>query len=226
MSSVLAYLERKEVLIAIGSLGFAVGIINYFMPVDVPVFSDTASGIGIMASIWVIFGVMLGGILLARRAVTMVYRRQEGVWYYAIAQVIVLFFVLIVAAMQAPKGPWYITIFNEIFAPVAAAAKAMMALWGFAGALKYFRARTLRTFVTLACVFVILFRMTTLGEAVFPQSIPIADWLIENIQGSAYRGLNIAFAIGAAYMGIRFFMGRELRVFGIEEEAEAMPEAG
>jgi hypothetical protein len=136
-----------------------------------------------------------------------------------------LFAVLIVAAMQAPKGPMYITIFNDIFAPVAAAAKAMMALWGFAGALKYFRARTFRTLVMLTFVFLVLFRMTTLGEAVFPQSIPITDWVLENIQGAAYRGLNIAFAIGAIFMGIRFFLGRELRVFGIEEEAEAMPEA-
>jgi hypothetical protein len=135
----------------------------------------------------------------------------------------VLIFVLALSAAQAPAGELYVLITLAIYAPVGAAAKALQGMYGTAAAYRLFRTRSLRTYAVMFITFMVILRMTTLGDFI-PSLAPAADYLIKYVQGAVYRAFTISFAFGGIYLGIRFLLGRELRIFGRVEEEEVQVE--
>jgi len=222
MSSITKVLARKEILIGIGSFSFVLGIINYFLPATgsisrttVPFVYPAGNEIAKWNTAIMYMGIISGGILLVKNGITQIRKMTAGVWPFYVAQIAFLFFVLAVAFAQAPRGPWYILLALTLFAPVAAAAKAIQGFYGLSASYRAFRGRSIRTYIALAVTMLIVLRMTQLGEALLGTGgAYVADWLTNQLQAAVYRAFTMALAFGGIFTGVRFLLGRELRVFG------------
>jgi hypothetical protein len=126
-----------------------------------------------------------------------------------------------IAFYEGVSGPTWLALIGDYYSPTGAAAKAIQGFYGISASYRAWRGRSWKTLIAMALMFLVMLQMSPLGAPIHPLFNDFVDWFRDYIQGAAYRALTMAMAFGGIYLGIRLFLGRELRIFGLlEAEAE------
>ena len=209
--------DRKEIVIAIGSISFLVGLLNYFFR---PYFAPLATASDIISN-WVVivsyFGLILGGTMVARLGIRNTMRRTPGTWYFEAAKVVVIVVTLGIAFYEGVRGATWLALVGDYYSPTGAASKAIQGFYGISASYRAWRGRSWKTMIAMVLMFLAMLQMSPLGAPIHPAFNNTVQWFYDNIQGAAYRALTTAMAFGGVYLGIRLVLGRELRVFGRED---------
>jgi hypothetical protein len=216
MPTITEIINRKEPLIAIGSISFIIGLIRYFF--SVPGINEAGTTISEWAVVIGYFGSYLGILVFFRGKIKDVTQMRSGVWYYSALSMGLCLITATIGLGLGAQSQLYKDITGNLYGPVAATAKAIVSFYGISASYRAFRTRNLRSIVAIVLAILIMFRMSTLGELISPEVTPIADWFTDVVMAAGYRAFIVAAAFGSILLGIRLVLGRELRIFGRVED--------
>jgi hypothetical protein len=212
---------RKEIVIIIGSISFAIGLLNYFFRPWLGPLAEGSDIIGSWITIISYFGIITGALMVARLGITNAIKQTPGTWYFEVAKVAVFLAALGIAFYEGVSGSTWLALVGGYYSPTGAAAKAIQGFYGISASYRAWRGRSWKTLIAMVLMFLVMLQMSPLGAPIHPLFNDFVDWFRDYLQGAAYRALTMATAFGGIYLGIRLFLGRELRVFGVlEAEAE------
>ena len=100
-------------------------------------------------------------------------------------------------------------LFNWVFTPLQATMFSLLAFMIASAAFRAFRIKNIEAAVLMVAAIIVMLGRVSIGQVIFPQSLAISEWIMNNPNLAAQRGILIGAALGAASMAIRVILGIE-----------------
>jgi hypothetical protein len=110
--------------------------------------------------------------------------------------------------------PTYMFMWNNILTPGFATSFAMTAFAVTSSAYRAFRVRNPMSAVLMVAAILVMFGRVGLGQAIWPDSAAISDWIMKVPNTAAMRGIEIGAALGSVAVGLRIILGVERSALG------------
>jgi hypothetical protein len=105
-------------------------------------------------------------------------------------------------------------LFDTVFTPLQSTMFSLLAFMIASAAFRAFRVKNLEAAVLMVSAVVVMLGRVPIGEYVLPHSGAITEWIMNNPNLAAQRGILIGAALGAASMAIRIILGIERPYMG------------
>jgi hypothetical protein len=104
--------------------------------------------------------------------------------------------------------------YSNVFLPLQATMFSLLAFYMASASFRAFRARNLAAGLLMISAIIVMFGRIPVGEAV-PFVPMITEWIMDNPNAAAQRGIIIGAALGAASMSLRVILGIERSHLGL-----------
>ena len=121
-----------------------------------------------------------------------------------------------------PKSPIFVWLFNYVQVPMDATMFSLLAFFIASAAYRAFRARTLEATLLLVASLIVMIGNAPVGDLIWNTVMPFADnlpsdarqWILDNPNLSARRGIILGISLGAISQSIRIILGIERSYLG------------
>jgi len=205
---------RKELPVAVSFLCGAIILLSFFT--KSPAVSFLSKQVLGWRVIVAAFALGLGSINLLRVSFQKI-RRKDGGVLGPIALVVSLIGYTILGIAQGTSSRPYSFIFQNIYSPATSTVFSLNAFFIVSAAYRSFRARNWQAAVFLLAGMVVLMGRVGIGQAIWGGFPVLTDWIMNNVNGAAMRGIIIGSAIGVIGTSLRVLSGAERAYFGGNE---------
>lgn len=144
-------------------------------------------------------------------------RKKEGGILGPVALVVALVGYSILGIVQGTSSKAYSFIFQNIYSPATSTVFSLNAFFIVSAAYRSFRARNWQAGMFLAAGMAVLMGRVGIGQAIWRGFPVLSDWIMNNVNGAAMRGIVIGSAIGVIGVSLRVLIGAERAYFGGNE---------
>lgn len=157
------------------------------------------------------FALALGGGNLLRVHANNIRLKRGHSWIYSYATIACLigFFALGIIAREGTASAPYSFIFDNVYSPLGATVFSLNAFWISTACYRAFRVRNLQAAVLLIAGVTVMLGKVGIGSAIWPGFAEITDWIMNNPNSAAMRGINMGAALGMVGVGLRVILGLE-----------------
>ena len=121
-----------------------------------------------------------------------------------------------------PKSPIFVWLFNYVQVPMDATMFSLLAFFIASAAYRAFRARTLEATLLLVASLIVMIGNAPIGDLIWNTVMPFGDnlpsdtrqWILDNPNLSARRGIILGISLGAISQSIRIILGIERSYLG------------
>lgn len=121
-----------------------------------------------------------------------------------------------------PKSPIFVWLFDYVQVPMDATMFSLLAFFIASAAYRAFRARTLEATLLLVASLIVMIGNAPVGDLIWNTVMPFADnlpsdarqWILDNPNLSARRGIILGISLGAISQSIRIILGIERSYLG------------
>jgi hypothetical protein len=218
-------LKRSEVLVVIGAASMFMAMFDAYFD-DIPVISPTVDIIGSWVPIIGFFLLFVGATNMVLLHSRNVIQRRPRVWWSSSWLLLIIAIGVgsgIIGGLS-PSAPELYWMTSVLAAPIGALTKSLTSFYVITATYRAFKARNWQAAAAIITCCLVILRLATFGEAIWPGFIDIGAWLEDVPQVASYRGLLIAAALGSVLLAYRAFIGLERRIYGVVEiKAEEVP---
>jgi hypothetical protein len=211
-------LKKKEIPLAIIWICVLIVFADYFFggPIFNPTFQTlTVDWTVIIANIAIIVGglsVLQRSVILAQRSSTPLIDRLMHVWLFCCSALLI-----IVGSLFGIQNTTYNWIYSYILLPSWRTVYTIIIFFMATAAYRAYRARTVASFVMVACGLLVLIRNAPIGQAIWSGFYPIGTWILDVVNLSGSRAIMIGSMIGAVSLLIKIMIGKEKILGGGDE---------
>ena len=164
-------------------------------------------------------------------------RRRTEHWQYSIVVFVGMIIMLLVGiptilnkisflsengVLFGPKSPIFVWLFNYVQVPMDATMFSLLAFFIASAAYRAFRARTLEATLLLVASLIVMIGNAPVGDLIWNTVMPFGDnlpsaarqWILDNPNLSARRGIILGISLGAISQSIRIILGIERSYLG------------
>lgn len=199
----MSWIRRREIPMAIFAITFFISLLQYYL--KIPLLAE----INVEMTNWVLimstFALGTGLIALCMYHGKIIAQRRKGYFVSTIFFISMLMLFLSYYFMSSFADYLY----NEIFTPLSIAIICFTAFYNYTAIYRAFRIRNIdAAFFAFAAVFLMMM-YAPVFETIAPQTITVANWILEVPNMGASRGVIIGVALGTIAIAIRVLLGYE-----------------
>ncbi|MEM3714258.1 MAG: hypothetical protein QXF82_04845 [Nitrososphaeria archaeon] len=198
--------KRKELVFAL------IAILGLWLFVDYSVVDPTVQSITSDVLKWatLLGGFMLiyGGLEALRYHTKVVYKKQSN-WYWSAYFVVIVLVYVVSGLIQGSRGAIPQWLFNNMLDPASATMYSILAFYIISALYRTLRMRSIELTILSLVTILVVAANDPIITVYIPQLTAVRDWFISVPNVGANRGFLIGAAIGAIFLGVRVFLGRE-----------------
>lgn len=167
------------------------------------------------------FALVLGVVSFAQHHTKKIQRKQKG-WRNSIVSLTALGLMAFLGVFESmlksgavigdrPAFDW---LFTYTFTPLQATMFSLLAFMIASAAFRAFRIKNIEAAVLMIAAVIVMLGRVPIGQYILPHSLEISEWIMNNPNLAAQRGILIGAALGAASMAIRVILGIERPYMG------------
>ena len=154
-------------------------------------------------------GLVLGLISLLQRHIGRLVSRHRDAFYSAVAVLLFLVMSVLGVFWGIKEGSAFYWIFDNMYVPLEGTMFSVLAFFVSSAAFRTFRARSTEAALLLISALVVMFGRVPIGEAIFPRSPDVAEWIMSNPGLGAKRAILLGVSLGGIAMSLRIILGIE-----------------
>lgn len=205
---------RKEIPLAVTFIAGASVVLGYFLNVDFIKLTASRQMLN-WAVIVAAFALALGAGNLTRLHVLNISRRGKQ-WPYSFILLGSLYGYLIYGLSVGMADRGYQWLFNGALVPGNSTVFSLNGFFIISAAYRTWRLRNWRAALLVGTALLVVIGRVGLGQAIWPASAQIADWIMTYPNAAGMRGIVIGAALGTISLGLRVILGIERGHFGAE----------
>ena len=169
------------------------------------------------------FMLVLGTVTLVQTHVARIRRRTEH-WQYSFIIFAGILLMVVIGIPFGPQHPIFVWLFNNVQVPMDATMFSLLAFFIASAAYRAFRARTFEASLLLVTALIVMIGNVPIGDLFWntvlsglPWDNGISDtkqWILDNPNLSARRGIILGVSLGAISQSIRILLGIERSYLG------------
>ena len=169
------------------------------------------------------FMLVLGTVTLIQTHVARIRRRAEH-WQYSFILFAGILLMVVIGIPFGPQHPIFIWLFNNVQVPMDATMFSLLAFFIASAAYRAFRARTFEASLLLITALIVMMGNVPIGDLFWntvlsglPWDNGLSDtkqWILDNPNLSARRGIILGVSLGAISQSIRILLGIERSYLG------------
>lgn len=173
------------------------------------------------------FALIFSTITLLQTHITRIRRRTEH-WQYSFIVFVGIAVMVIIGIPYGPQHPWFEWLFNNVQLPMDATMFSLLAFFIASAAYRAFRARNVEASLLLITAVIVMLGNVPVGDLIWnrlisltPWSETFADgsssmkqWILDNPNLSARRGIILGVSLGVISQSIRIILGIERSYLG------------
>lgn len=159
------------------------------------------------------FMLVLGTVTLVQTHVTRIRRRTEH-WRYSFVVFAGIFLMVSVGIPFGPQHPVFEWLFNNVQVPMDATMFSLLAFFIASAAYRAFRARTFAASLLLITALIVMMGNVPVGDLFWSGTSDTKQWILDNPNLSARRGIILGVSLGAISQSIRILLGIERSYLG------------
>ncbi len=178
--------------------------------------SDLYTTLLAWSTIFGVWAVFLGTLVLVRIHATWIYKRQPGQWYYSVWLLATLGGYFVAGFFGGTGGAvmrWLNTNINTV---IATAIMAIEAFWTISATYTAYRLKTFDSIVLMVTAMVIMMMTAPIFDVIWPGFSPLGEWVMTVPNAAGQSAMIIAVGVGIVSLGIRTLLGRERAMGGVE----------
>lgn len=145
---------------------------------------------------------------------TRIQRRTEY-WQYSFVVFAGMIAMAVAGVPYGPQHPTFAWLFNNVQVPMEATMFSLLAFFISSAAYRAFRARTFEATLLLVTAVIVMMGNVPVGDLIWPEAASNArQWILDNPNLSARRGIIIGVSLGAISQSIRIILGIERSYLG------------
>jgi hypothetical protein len=205
---------RKEIPLAVTFLAGTTIVLAYFF--NIPWLKVTASSQVLnWAVIVAAFALALGAGSLTRFHVLNVTRRGKQ-WPYSIILLVALYGYLAYGLWKGMADAGYQWLFTGALVPGNSTVFSLNGFFIISAAYRTWRLRNWRAALLVMTAVIVVIGRVGLGQAIWPASGKLADWIMTYPNAAGMRGIVIGAALGTISLGLRIILGIDRGHLGAE----------
>jgi hypothetical protein len=154
------------------------------------------------------FMLIYGGLEALRYHSKVVYKKQRN-WYWSAYFVAIVLVYVFSGLIQGSKGMIPQWLFNNMLDPASATMYSILAFYIISALYRTLRLRSIELAILSLVTIIVVAANDPIITIYVPQLTAVRDWFISVPNVGANRGFVIGAAIGAIFLGVRVFLGRE-----------------
>lgn len=169
------------------------------------------------------FMLVLGTVTLVQTHVARIRRRTDH-WQYSFILFAGILLMVVVGIPFGPQHPIFVWLFNNVQVPMDATMFSLLAFFIASAAYRAFRARTFEASLLLVTALIVMMGNVPIGDLFWntvlsglPWDNGLSDtkqWILDNPNLSARRGIILGVSLGAISQSIRILLGIERSYLG------------
>lgn len=169
------------------------------------------------------FALILSSFTLIQTHLTRIRRRVEH-WQYSLFVFVGILAMVVIGVPFGPQNPVFEWLFNNIQVPMDATMFSLLAFFIASAAYRAFRARTLEASLLLITALIVMLGNVPVGDLIWNTafswlpwengSSSMKQWILDNPNLSARRGIILGVSLGAISQSIRILLGIERSYLG------------
>ena len=169
------------------------------------------------------FMLILGTVTLIQTHVARIRRRAEH-WQYSFIIFAGILLMVVIGIPFGPQHPIFVWLFNNVQVPMDATMFSLLAFFIASAAYRAFRARTFEASLLLVTALIVMMGNVPIGDLFWntvlsglPWDNGLSDtkqWILDNPNLSARRGIILGVSLGAISQSIRILLGIERSYLG------------
>lgn len=167
------------------------------------------------------FALVLGVVSFVQHHVKKIDRRQQG-WRNSIVSLLSLGIMSLLGVLESTmRGggvlgdrPAFDWLFDWVFTPLQSTMFSLLAFMIASAAFRAFRVKNIEAAVLMIAGIIVMLGRVPVGPYILPKSLEISEWIMNNPNLAAQRGILIGAALGAASNAIRIILGIERPYMG------------
>ena len=169
------------------------------------------------------FMLILGTVTLIQTHVARIRRRTEH-WQYSFIIFAGILLMVVIGIPFGPQHPIFVWLFNNVQVPMDATMFSLLAFFIASAAYRAFRARTFEACLLLVTALIVMMGNVPIGDLFWntvlsglPWDNGLSDtkqWILDNPNLSARRGIILGVSLGAISQSIRILLGIERSYLG------------
>ena len=169
------------------------------------------------------FMLVLGTVTLIQTHVARIRRRTEH-WQYSFIIFAGILLMVVIGIPFGPQHPIFVWLFNNVQVPMDATMFSLLAFFIASAAYRAFRARTFEASLLLVTALIVMMGNVPIGDLFWntvlsglPWDNGLSDakqWILDNPNLSARRGIILGVSLGAISQSIRILLGIERSYLG------------
>ncbi|MYC76244.1 hypothetical protein F4X10_10825 [Candidatus Poribacteria bacterium] len=169
------------------------------------------------------FMLVLGTVTLVQTHVARIRRRSEH-WQYSFIIFAGILLMVVIGIPFGPQHPIFVWLFNNVQVPMDATMFSLLAFFIASAAYRAFRARTFEASLLLITALIVMMGNVPIGDLFWntvlsglPWDNAVSDtkqWILDNPNLSARRGIILGVSLGAISQSIRILLGIERSYLG------------
>ncbi len=169
------------------------------------------------------FMLVLGTVTLIQTHVARIRRRTEH-WQYSFIIFAGILLMVVIGIPFGPQHPIFVWLFNNVQVPMDATMFSLLAFFIASAAYRAFRARTFEASLLLVTALIVMLGNVPIGDLFWntvlsglPWDNGLSDtkqWILDNPNLSARRGIILGVSLGAISQSIRILLGIERSYLG------------
>lgn len=169
------------------------------------------------------FMLVLGTVTLVQTHVARIRRRTEH-WQYSFIIFAGILLMVVIGIPFGPQHPIFVWLFNNVQVPMDATMFSLLAFFIASAAYRAFRARTFEASLLLVTALIVMIGNVPIGDLFWntvlsglPWDNGVSDtkqWILDNPNLSARRGIILGVSLGAISQSIRILLGIERSYLG------------
>jgi len=199
----LSWIRRREIPLIIFAITFLISLLQYYL--DIPFLAELNTEMSNWVLIMSTFALGTGLIALCTYHGKIIMQKRKG--YFVSIIFFIAMLMLFISYYLASSFADYL--YNEIYTPLSIAIICFTAFYNYTAIYRAFRIRNLdAAFFAFAAVFLMMM-YAPIFEVVIPQTITVANWILDVPNMGASRGVIIGVALGSIAIAIRVLLGYE-----------------
>jgi hypothetical protein len=205
---------RKEIPLVVTFVAGSAVVLGYFL--NVPFIKVTASSQMLnWAVIVAAFALALGAGSLTRLHVLNIAKKGRQ-WPYSIILLVCLYGYLIFGLWKGMADKSYQWLFNGALVPGNSTVFSLNGFFIISAAYRTWRLRNWRAALLVMTALIAVIGRVGLGQAIWPASARLADWIMTYPNAAGMRGIVIGAALGTISLGLRIILGIDRGHLGAE----------
>lgn len=203
--------ERKEVIVLLVALSFAMAFIPYFL--DIPPLMKVSTKFVMILSIVNAFAIILALYSQTKRSISFIEQRVHG-WQYHLWTIFLLYLSGAIGLYFGSVSPKFLFFQYAFLMPAGAVQYSILTFYMASAGMKAFRARSPQATLLIIAGILVLLGQAPLTGAFFPISGDIRLYLIESFAKGTAKMFSISMVVGAVVLGVRILLGKEEQALG------------